>query len=79
MDENWKRDFKFRKRTITCLLCITIGKYVVLELCMYACMHVCMYVYIYIYIYIHRFIYVTGFVKIDQNHTGTEIHFIIEQ
>ena len=24
------------------------------------------------------FIYVTGFVKIDPNHTGTEIHFIAE-
>ena len=23
--------------------------------------------------------YVTGFVKIDPNHTGTEIHFITEQ
>ena len=23
-------------------------------------------------------IYVTGFVKIDPNHTGTEIHFIAE-
>ena len=25
-----------------------------------------------------RFLYVTGFVKIDPNHTGTEIHFIAE-
>ena len=26
----------------------------------------------------HHNIYVTGFVKVDPNHTGTEIHFIAE-
>ena len=45
----------------------------------YIYIYVYIYVYIqYIYVCIYVYAYVTGFVKVDPNHTGTEIHFIAE-